>query len=365
MVFMKNVIKSIHPQMPEFAYKKILFIYFFFLVIFCPVFTQEAETPYTPPPSVYALVKGTPENSSWIPFSLNTKIMKDGSIIDGRLGWNYKNAFTGEIRGRWTNIEKNEEFNDVKDSLNAVSQKNFEMFLLPFEYAPIRKTNSRLWLGIGGYFNNETLTEKGFFNMTELEDLNIEPVNSYMNNFSIKILGPVFDFGYTLTGGKWFIGSVSISVVPIFATWANQTVSIVPLLIPGKAKYSQNLSGSPYIYGDLSGTISIPQLRAIINHQGIVPSDWKLWISILYDYSRLQYEILDFNYDGSKFIWYTPKEIVVSQSLKIEGALMIPIKGMYFNIGGGHIFDSMAVNSGTTVRNDSNYLIISGKLLNL
>ncbi|MDR0302798.1 MAG: hypothetical protein LBI04_10875 [Treponema sp.] len=285
--------------------------------------------------------------------------MDDGSIQDGGLGWNYAGAFSANLRVKFTSIEKNEEFASVADSLNAVKQKIYEVYFLPLEFAPVKTASAKLWFGIGGYYYNETLSEKGFFNMPELELLSMERVNSYTNEFSMQTLGPLVDAGFTFRGSEWFKASLSAGAVPVFLTWAEQSVSIVPLLDPDHADYSQSHWGSPYLYGDLSGIISIPRFK-----QPLEPSGWKLWFSFLFDYSSLQYEVLDFKYESSKFNWYTPERTVVSRSFKIEGALLIPISGMHLQIGGGRIFDSMTVDTGSAIKHEKNYLNISGKIIN-
>jgi len=297
-------------------------------------------------------------------FFLTTRIMDDGSIQEGGLGWNYTDAFSGDLRLRMTTTEKNEEIEDVEDSLNAVKQKIYEVFLLPFEYVPVKSPSSKVWLGAGGYYYNEALREKGFFNMPELEYLGKERVNSYNNNFSLQTFGPVLDAGYSFRGSEWFKTSLSVGVVPVFLTWAKQKVSIVPLLDPDHADYSQNHWGSPYVYWELNGAVSLPRAGELVREKSFSPSNWKLWFSLIYDYSRLKYEVLDFNFDGSAFIWYTPERTVDTRSFKIEGALLIPIGGMHLQIGGGRIFDTITADSGSAIRREKNFLNISGKILN-
>jgi len=297
-------------------------------------------------------------------FFLTTRIMDEGSIQELGFGWDYTNVFSGDLRLRMTTTEKNEEIEGVEDSLNAVKQKIYEVFLLPFEYVPVKTSLSKLWVGAGGYYYNEALKEKGFFNMPELEILGKERVNSYNNDFSLQTLGPVLDAGFSFRGSQWFKASLSVGVVPVFVTWAEQKVSIVPLLDPDHAEYSQNHWGSPYVYCDLSGVFSLPHVIELAREKTFRPSNWKLWFSLIYDYSSLRYEVLDFNFDGHDFIWYTPERTVETQSFKIEGALLIPVGGMHLQVGGGRIFDSMTVDSGTAIRHEKNYLIISGKILN-
>jgi hypothetical protein len=292
-------------------------------------------------------------------FFLTNRIMEDGSIQDIGLGWNYTDIFSADLRLRLTTVEKNEEFEGVEDSLNAVKQKIFEVFLLPFEYTPIKTSSVKLSTGVGVYYYNEALNEKGFFNMPELEALGKERVNSYTNEFNLQTLGPVLDVGFSFLGSQWFKASLSAGTVPIFLTWAEQKVSIVPLLDPNRADNSQNHWGSPYLYADLSATVSLPRLL-----KSSEPSNLKLWFSMSFDYSRLQYEILDFKFDGGNFGWYTPEREVVSQSFKIEGALLIPLGGMHLQIGAGRIFDSITVDSGSAIQQERNYVNISGRVIN-
>jgi len=337
---------------------KTLAVFLLFFAAFAPVgtgvFAQDNEKPKD---------ETEPTNISIGRFSffMAAKILEDGSIQDGGISWNYSDSFSGELRGRWARTEKNEEFEGVQDSLNAASQETVEIFLLPLEYAPFSTDEVKLWAGIGGYYYNEKLKEKGFFNMIELDLLGLEKVNSYKNEFSMNMLGPLIDLGFTYRGSKWFKASLSGGISPIFATWAKQSVSIIPLLEPDNADYSQNHFGSPYIYMDLSGTICLPKITAMIKKQSAEPSDWKAWVSLLYDYSRLQYEVLDFIYDGNKFSWYTPEQTVKNQSFKLEGALMIPLGAMYFQIGAGRIFDSITADSGSALKHEKNYLILSGR----
>ncbi|MDR0784577.1 MAG: hypothetical protein LBE74_01665, partial [Treponema sp.] len=70
-------------------------------------------------------------------FSLSPKVLKDGSITDISLGYQYaaSNA-TGNLRLRFSNATKNEPLDEmVPDSLNAIEDSTFAVFLTPFEYA--------------------------------------------------------------------------------------------------------------------------------------------------------------------------------------------------------------------------------------
>ena len=295
-------------------------------------------------------------NTEIFSFFLTNKIMNDGSIQEGGLGINYSDAFSGELRIRHTKTEMNEEFGGLEDSLNAASSDIYEVFFLPLKYHLINTQSVKTWLGIGGYYYDEKLNEKGFFNMPELGNIGLEPVNSYKNEFSMRTLGPILDAGVTYRDSNWVNVTLSVGVVPIFATWTKQKTSIVPLMSHDSADNSQNHWGSPYLYCDLNWMLSLPKLNA-------TPSDWKIALSILFDYSRLQFKDSDFTYDSTRFNWYFPEREVVTRSFKLEAALLIPLGEMYLQIGLGRIFDSIKVDSGAAIRSDKNYFNIAARVI--
>ena len=285
--------------------------------------------------------------------------MNDGSIQEGGLGINYSYDLSGELRIRRTKTEKNEEFGGLEDSLNAANSEIYEVFFLPLKYSLMNTQSAKTWFGIGGYYYDESLKEKGFFNMPELETvLGLERVNSYKNKFSMKTLGPIIGAGATLRDSNWFNVTLSAGVVPIFATFAKQKVSIVPLMHPNDADNSQKHWGSPYIYCDLSTMLSLPKLNGN-------PSDWKIAFSLLFDYTHLQFESLYFDYDRNKgqFDWDIPEEEVATRSIKLEVALLIPLGGMHLQIGAGRMFDSIKYESEPARRSDKNYFNISARLI--
>jgi hypothetical protein len=257
---------------------------------------------------------------------------------------------------RRTKTETNEEFASVKDSLNAATSDIYEVFFLPLKYSLINTQSAKTWFGIGGYYCDEKLKEKGFFDMPELQQkYGMEPVNSYRNEFSMRTLGPILGAGAILRDSSWFNVTFSAGIVPIFATWAKQKTSIVPLMGLNDADHSQNHWGSPYMYCDLSTMISLPKLNGN-------PSDWKIAFSLLFDYTRLKFETLDFKYHGS-FNWYIPESEVVTRSVKLEAALLLPLGGMHLQIGAGRMFDSIKYESEPARRSDKNYFNISARLI--
>jgi hypothetical protein len=276
-------------------------------------------------------------------FSLSPKILKDGSITDAGFGFNYTEQLGGELRLRYIATSKNEDLFDVKDSLNAVSENIFEIFLLPLEYSFIRNTNNRLWFGGGIYYEYDNLNEKGFFNMPVLETL-IPPrerVNSYTNEFSMHIMGPLLDTGYRHNWEK-FVMSISGGIVPVFFLHSTQKTKIIPLLDPQTAEYTQNTWGSPYFYINLD-TVILKYINLVF----------------LYDLSKLTYKVLDFD---SNLAWINPEQNVTIQILKTEASLLLPLGGsMRFQIGYGFKFDYTRFGSGSIVENNRQYVILTVK----
>jgi hypothetical protein len=183
-------------------------------------------------------------------FSLSPKILKDGSITDIGLGLKYAEKLSGELRFRYTSIAKNESLEDVADSLNAVNESIFEVFFLPVTYTFLNMENITIHAGGGTYYEYGNLTEKGFFNMPALENLGKERVNSYTNDFSMHVVGPLIDAGVRYRAA-WFRAALSAGIVPVFFLGASQKMGMVPLLDPHYADYSQSTAGSPYFYVNL------------------------------------------------------------------------------------------------------------------
>jgi hypothetical protein len=277
-------------------------------------------------------------------FSLSPKVLKDGSITDLSFGYEYTEKFGGELRFRYSTMAKNEQFDEtVPDSLNAIDESSLEVFLLPFEYFFLKKPQAKFWTGIGGYYNYRVLNEKGYFNMSALEALNKEKVNSYANDFSMHVVGPDIETGFTYRAA-WLNVSVHAGIVPVFYLIANQKMTITPLMEPGHANYSQQTSGSPYFYADLT----------VILFKYIS-------LSFLYDFSRLNYKVIDFDSDLN---WYNPERTAITQSLKIEASLLIPLQGpVYTQIGYGHTFDSTQLDSASPAETSRQYLILAAKIV--
>jgi hypothetical protein len=277
-------------------------------------------------------------------FSLTPKILKDGNITDFALGYDYTEKYFGELRLRFSNMAKNEQFNEtVPDSLNAIDESSFEIFLTSFNYYLLKKYNTEFWIGAGIYYDYAALKENGYFNMPSLELLGKEKVNSFTNDFSMHIFGPNFELGFAFRKNIVNL-SAHTGITPVFYLKTSQDMGIVPLMEPNHANFNQNSWGTPYFYVDIN----------LILYKYIS-------LALLYDLSRLNYKVVDFD---DKLKWYNPDRKVVSQSLKFEAALLIPLQGsICIQIGYGHTFDSIKLDSSSPVRSGRDYLILSAKAI--
>jgi len=276
-------------------------------------------------------------------FFLSPKILEEGSITDVGVGLAYNDFWGGELHFRYTSIEKNEEIPGTADSLNAISEKFFEVFLLPAEYRFIERANFRFWAGAGFYYEYNRLIEKGFFNMPVLETLDppLERVNAYKNDFSMHLFGPLLETGISYFSSRFKI-SFSGGLVPIFFLTAAQKMSIVPLLDPDVAEYSQNTWGSPHFFLNLESTIF-----KYIN------------LMLLYDAAWLKYQFIDFD---ENMKWIHPDRTVVTHSLKAEVSLLYPFSNdMSFQIGYGYMSDFISLDSVPAVSKGKHYLILTTK----
>jgi hypothetical protein len=274
-------------------------------------------------------------------FSVSPRILENGSITDIVLGYRYTEKDAGELHLRFSREDKNEEFDidGVTDSLNALSENNFEIFLLPFEHAFIRSRTAELSAGVGIYYNYNKLTEKGYFNMPALETAGRERVNSYSNDFSMHSFGPVVDIGF-FTKAAFLEISGNAGIVPIFWFFAKQKMGITPLLDPHYADFSQQNYGSPYLYTDINFII------------------YKYFsIGFLYNFSRLEYQVIDFDDDLK---WRYPSQTVFTNSLKLEASFLIPIADSVFGkIGFGYSWGAIQLDTDQPIWNRQYYFIFN------
>jgi hypothetical protein len=276
-------------------------------------------------------------------FFLSPKILKDGSVTDIGLSFAYNDTLSGELRFRNTAIAKNEELLGVADSLNAVNENIFEIFLLPVQYRFASVPIPGLRAGAGLYYEYDKLREKGFFNMPSLETLDPprERVNSYTNDFSMHLFGPLLEAGAGYSS-RLFSVDFSAGLVPVFFLNASQKTGITPLLDPNRAEYSQNTWGSPHFYLSLDGVIF-----RYVN------------LALFWNYARLQYQGVDFD---ENLNWINPQRTVVTSSFRIEVAALVPLGGdMAVRIGYGHMFDSTRLDSAVAVSVNRPYMILAVK----
>jgi hypothetical protein len=274
-------------------------------------------------------------------FSFAPKILKEGSITDLGVSLKYTDTMSGAVNLRYTAISKNEELLDVADSLNAVTERIFEVFLLPVQYSLFSTERYTLYLGGGAYYEYDALNEKGFFNMPALESLGKERVNSYTNDFSMHVFGPLLEGGFRYTG-EWSTVALTGGIVPVFLLGSSQKMEMVPLLDPHYADYAQTTGGSPYFYVNLDCT-----LFRYFN------------VAALYDFVHLDYKTINFD---EQFTWYTPQQETIAQSLKIEVSGLLPLgNGMSFRIGYGFTFDWMQFDAASPSLSNRHYAILTVK----
>ena len=280
-------------------------------------------------------------------FFLDTNIMEDGTISNVGFGLGYNDRWGGEIRGRATITSKNEELDDssVADSLIATKETIFEIYLLPAQYGPTANQSFKWRIGPGLYYEYQKSTQKGYIDMPYLATLGLAQVNSYSDDFSMHIFGPLIDAGVKYDF-EWFKISFSGGIVPIFFLTAAEKQRMYPLF--DTVNHSQNTWGAPYFYVGLDSV-----LFKYIN------------VALKYNYARLKYDVIDFDYDAteSKFIPIFPENTVVSQSLMFEISALIPLGGMGFQIGYGYMSNFYTVDAGDPVSEKKHYLILSGKKL--
>jgi hypothetical protein len=278
-------------------------------------------------------------------FLLDTKIMEDGSITNVGFGMSYHDVWGGEIRGQAVITSTNEEMDDsaVADSLIAVKETVYEIFLLPVQYRPTANQRFKWRLGIGLHYEYQKSNQKGYIDMPDLEDLGFAQVNSYTDNFSMHIFGPLVDAAAQYNA-EWFTISFSGGVVPAYFLTAAEKQRMFPLF--DTVNHSQKTWGSPYFYLGLDSV-----LFQYIN------------LTAKYNYSRLKYEVIDLDFDvnTSRFFPIFPESTVASQTLMFEISALLPLGGVSFRIGYGYMLDFYTLDSGNPVSENKHYLVLSGK----
>ena len=277
-------------------------------------------------------------------FSVSPRILQHGSITDVGGGYRYTEHYSSRLHFRFSNEDKNEGFDidGISDSLNAISEKNFEVFLFPVEWVLVKSPKVEFKTGAGIYYNYNTLTEKGYFNMPSLENLGKERVNSYKNDFSMHTFGLDFEIN-GMSRIDNFELSGSAGIVPIFYFLSKQKMGMVPLLDPHYAEYSQHKFGSPYVYADINVIL------------------FKYFsLDCLYDFSRLEYQVIDFD---DNLNWYHPSRMVFSNAIKLEVSLLVPImNAVKAKIGFGYSWSSIQLDTADPIWNRQYYVVFDTKV---
>ena len=305
--------------------KKVILLIPFFLLFF-PVFIYSQDDPF---------------NSDRFNIFLSPRLLEDGYIIDLGFEILYNNRFSGGFRFRNTFISKTEELQNVEDSLNAINESNREFFLFPIKYYFFNKPQVKMQAGIGINYQHSNLKEKGYFNMPVLEQLNPpkERVNSYTNDFSLHLIGPLVDFNIMYNSNLINI-TLSSGIVPVFFLTSSQTMSMIPLLEPHHISNKQNTWGGPYMYISLD-SILFKYLNIIF----------------IYDFFLVDYKEIDFD---DNLNWITPEKIINTHSFKIETSILIPISDeMRFQIGYGFALNTRSVNNNPSVTENKHSFILT------
>jgi len=270
--------------------------------------------------------------------------MEDGSIFSIGFGLNYKNNWGGEIRGQFEKSAKNEEANDsfVSDSLVAVKESIYEVFLLPVQYRSTASQNFQWRTGAGLYYEYQESKQKGFFDMPELEDSGLHRVNSFTDDFSMHLFGPLAEAGI-IYNTEHFNINLSGGVIPVYFLTAAEKQRMFPLF--DAVSHSQRTWGSPYFFLGLDSIL--------LKYAGL---------AVKYNYAKLEYDVIDFN---DNFTPVFPKRNVVSRSVMFEVSALIPFKsvGMGLRIGYGHMLNFYTLDSNDPVKENKQYFIFSGKIL--
>jgi hypothetical protein len=273
-----------------------------------------------------------------ISFSLDTDVLEDGSQTDFSFGYRYTPSTEGEIRLRYIKLSYNDDMYDLEESLTANDETTFEIFLLPFRYIFFNDSMLSFNAAAGVYYEYNTLKQHGYFNMPALAP---DSLNIYHNNFSMHIVGPLAEAGVHFRTRPADI-KLNAGIVPIFYLRRDQSMRMKPYMGTNFFDYSQDTSGSPYFYGEFSGIF----FRF-------------LSVSLLYEFARIDYDAIAF--DSSRN-WTTLSEELLSHSFKVEASVLLPLdRNFSVQVGYGHSFNTIELNSGTPVQDNKHYIIIGTK----
>jgi len=294
----------------------------------------------------FAYSEGNSLNLGNASFFLDTKTMQDGSIVNIGFGLNYSDAWGGEVRGQIEKTSANEEQDSpiVSDSLIATNETVYELFFLPIQYRCTINNNFKWQIGAGLHYEYQESKQKGYMDMPGLESLGFARLNSYTDDFSMHVIGPLIDVGIKFDVEKLSIG-FSCGIVPVYFLSTVENQRMFPLF--DTVNHSQETVGSPYFYVGLESVL--------FKYIGL---------SAKYNYAQLNYEVFDdFDFDQktNKVFPVYHERNVVSQSLMLEASVLIPVGGMYIQIGYGYMLSFYTLNGDNPVSDNRHYLILSGR----
>jgi len=283
-------------------------------------------------------------------FFMDTKIMEDGTVFSIGLGVFYSNKLGLEVRAKFEKTAKNEESDDsiVSDSLIAVNQTIYEIFLLPIQYRAKINENFNWRAGAGLYYEYQKSNQKGFIEfIPALESLGLARVNSYTDDLTMHLLGPVAEVGIKYNTEPFKV-NLSGGIIPVYFLTSAETQRMFPLF--DTVNHSQNTWGSPYFYLGLESVL--------FNY---------VCLAVNYNYAKLEYDVIGFDYNenDSKFNPIFPAKNVVSQSLLFEASVIMPFNslGMGLQVGYGYMINFLKQDSDDPVKNNKQYFICSAKIL--
>ena len=276
-------------------------------------------------------------------FFIDTALMADGSMNNAGFGFDYNDVWGGEIRGQFTQTSETE-YSSTPDTLTTFKETVVEMYLLPAQYKPAINQNLQWRFGAGLYYEYQKSDQKGSVEIPALSSYSLETHNSFTDDFSAHIAGPLLDIGLKYNS-EWFDISFSGGFVPAYFLTTTEKQRMSSLYA---AEHSQKKWGSPYFYLGLDSVV-----LKYIN------------LAVKYNYARFKYDVIDFYTEGDasaiKFIPAFPESSVVSQSLLFEISAVLPLGSADFQIGYGHMLNVFTPDSGNIVRENKPYLILSGK----
>ena len=177
------------------------------------------------------------------------------------------------------------------------------------------------------------------------------------------------DIGLTYRGSDWFKATLAGEINPVYYVIMARTAKHYPLVSDPyiTLKLKEKYISTPSFNISLSGTISLPNIKTTGKGHNLSPSDWKLWFSTAYIYTRYEHTVIDFYYTGAlpsiTFHWNTKKVIQVDHEAKLEGALLIPVGALYLQLGGGVMLNRTYYDSREIIKDHNYFINITGKTL--